>query len=207
MAEVLQVSVREEVGSNAVKRVRAAGQIPAILYGHQQANVNLAVPAEQVRAAIRHGSRMIELQGGVSDTALIREVQWDHLGANILHLDLTRVSATEKVQVSVRVELKGEAPGAKEGGMVDHMIHELEIECPASDLPEKLVVNINALRVGDSIKVSDLVLPPGVSVLAEPEEMVVHCVTVTPTAEEEAEAAESGEPEVIGRKPEEEEES
>jgi ribosomal protein L25 (general stress protein Ctc) len=80
MAEVLQVKVRDEAGSNAVKRVRRAGNVPAVLYGHREANVSPSVPSDQLHAAIRHGAKMVELQGDISDTALIREVQWDALG-------------------------------------------------------------------------------------------------------------------------------
>jgi large subunit ribosomal protein L25 len=205
MAEVLQVKVRDEAGSNAVKRVRRAGNVPAVLYGHREANVSLSVPSDQLHAAIRHGAKMVELQGDISDTALIREVQWDALGHSVLHIDLTRVSATEKVRVTIPVELRGEAPGVRQGGMIEHMVHEVDIECPAASLPERIEVNINALQVGDSIKLGDLKLPEGVVLLGDEDDMVVHCVAVTELSEEEEAAAEAGEPEIIGRKAEEEE--
>lgn len=206
MAEVLQVKVRDEAGSNAVKRVRRAGNVPAVLYGHREANVSLSVPSDQLHAAIRHGAKMVELQGDISDTALIREVQWDALGHCVLHIDLTRVSATEKVRVTIPVELRGEAPGVRQGGMIEHMVHEVDIECPAASLPERIEVNINSLQVGDAIKLSDLKLPEGVVLLADEDDMVVHCVAVAELSEEEeAAAAGAGEPEIIGRKAEEEE--
>jgi large subunit ribosomal protein L25 len=77
----------------------------------------------------------------------------------VLHIDLTRVSATEKVRVTIPVELRGEAPGSRQGGMIEHLVHEVEIECPAASLPERIEVNINSLQVGDSIKLGDLKLP------------------------------------------------
>ncbi len=206
MSEVLQVKVREETGSNAVKRVRRAGYVPAVLYGHQEANVKLSVPSDQIHAAIRHGSRIVELQGEVTDTALIRDVQWDSLGVDVLHLDLTRVSATEKIQVTLPLELRGEAPGAREGGMIEHLIHEIEIECSAASLPDRIEVRISALHIGGSIKMGEIPLPEGVDLLSDPDGMVVHCVAVTaPPEEEEVAVAEPGEPEVIGRKAEEQE--
>jgi large subunit ribosomal protein L25 len=207
MAEVLQVRIRNEAGSNAVKRVRRAGDIPAILYGHGEANVCLAVPSHQVGAAIRHGAKMVELRGDVSDTALIREVQWDSLGMNVLHIDLTRVSATEKVQVTLALELRGEAPGTRQGGMLEHLIHEIEVECPAGSLPERIEVNINSLQLGQAIKLGEIPLPDKVVLIGDPDEVVVHCVSVSAVPEEEEVAvAEPGEPEVIGRKAESEDE-
>ncbi len=206
MTDVLEVTVRENVGSHAAKRVRGAGAVPAVLYGHNQPNVHLAVPADQVDAAIRHGTKMVELQGAVRDTALIREVQWDALGFEILHLDLTRVSATETVRVILPLELRGEAPGAKEGGIIEQQLHEVEFECAAAALPEKLEVNVNHLHLDQEIRVSDLVLPEGAKVLTDPDELVLHCVPTAPVAEEE-EVGEAAEPELIGRREEAEEEA
>jgi large subunit ribosomal protein L25 len=203
MAEVLQVKIRNEAGSNAVKRVRRAGDVPAVLYGHQEANVCLAMPMEQVQAAIRHGAKMVELQGDISETALIREVQWDSLGMKVLHVDLARVSATEKVRVTLPLELRGEAPGSRQGGIIEHLIHEIEIECPAESLPERIEVNINSLQVGHAIKLGEIQLPDKVVLIGDDDEMVVHCVAVSALPEEEeAAVAELGEPEVIGRKAE-----
>jgi large subunit ribosomal protein L25 len=204
--EVLHATARTEVGSNAAKRVRAAGHVPAVLYGHGEANLNLSIPLEEIEAAMRHGSRMVTLQGAVRDTALIRDVQWDPLAIEVLHLDLTRVSASEKVEVSVAVELRGDAPGAREGGMVELVLHEVDIRCPASSIPEKLEIRIHDLHLGDSFKVADIPLPAGAEPVTDPEEVIVHCVGRMEEVVEEVEAAAAGEPEVIGRKEEEEEE-
>jgi large subunit ribosomal protein L25 len=203
MAEVLQVKIRNEAGSNAVKRVRRAGGVPAVLYGHKEANICLAVPTDQVQAAIRHGARMVQLQGDITDTALIRDIQWDALGMNVLHIDLARVSATERVRVTLPLELRGEAPGSRHGGIIEHLIHEIEVECPAESLPERIEVNINSLHVGHSIKLGEIQLPEKATLIGGADEMVVHCVAVSALPEEEeAAVAELGEPEVIGRKAE-----
>jgi large subunit ribosomal protein L25 len=119
MREALDAKVRTEVGSNAVKRVRKAGCIPAVLYGHGQANLNLSLPGEAVQTALRHGSKLVDLKGEVTDTALIRDVQWDSLGMQIMHLDLARVSATEKVNIRVPLEIRGRAPASQEGAVVE----------------------------------------------------------------------------------------
>lgn len=206
MAEVLQVVVRQEVGSKAAKRVRQAGQTPAVLYGHQLANVSLAVPTDQIEAAIRHGVRMVQLQGDVRDTALIREVQWDAFGSHVLHIDLTRVSASERVRMVVPLELRGEAPGARQGGIVEQLIHEVEVESPAEYLPERIEINVNDLGLGKAITLGEVPLPEHVAFVEDADDVVVQCMAAVEVEEEEAEAAETAEPEVIRRAAEDENE-
>jgi large subunit ribosomal protein L25 len=210
MTDVLNVTLRSETGTKTARRLRREGLTPAILYGHGEANVSLSVATAEVEAVIRHGSKMVDLSGDLSEKALIRAVQWDAFGSDVLHLDLNRVSVGEKVAVTVSVELKGEAPGAKLGGIVEHHVHDVEIECPAGQIPDKFVVSVLSLELGESITVGDLDVPPNVEVLTNPEDVVVSCQAAAPTEEEEAEAAEAAEaaePEVIGRKDEEGEEN
>jgi large subunit ribosomal protein L25 len=205
MAEVLKVEKRETHGKRHARRMRAAGSIPANLYGHGTENMALAINADQVRAAIRHGARVVDLEGAVKDKAFIRELQWDVYGNDVLHVDLTRVSADERLRVTVSVELKGQAEGSKFGGVVQQVVHDVEIECLAIDIPEKLFLRINDLKLGDSLPASAIQMPGSASLVSDPDEMVVHCVQ--PSAEEDATGAssEGAEPEVIGRKAEEEE--
>src|SRR5436190_9769521 len=101
MAENLKVEPRKNRGTRHSKRLRAGGKVPAVLYGHGEKTVSLTVPAEQITAAVRHGSRVVDLKGAVSDSALIRELQYDTFGLEILHVDLARVSADERVHVKV----------------------------------------------------------------------------------------------------------
>lgn len=210
MTDRLNVSLREETGTRSARRLRSQGLIPAILYGHGEKSVKLTVPATEVDAAIRHGSQMVDLNGGVHETALIRSIQRDCFGTHILHLDFNRVSAREKVVVTVPVELRGEAPGAKHGGVLEQQIHDVEIECMAGQIPEKLEVNVGALELGDSINISDIPVPETIKILPPPDTPVVSCQAQEPTEEEAAEAAEAAagsvEPEVISRKLEEGEE-
>ena len=205
MAEKLQVEIRESLGKRNTRRLRATGQIPGILYGHGEDNVCLSVPDTAMLSLVMHGQRMVNLSGGVDESAFIREVQWDTWGTKVTHVDFTRISADEKVQVQVAIELRGEAPGAKEGGVVEHLIHELQVECAADSIPEKIQVSINTLKLHDLIKVGDLDLPDRVVVLDDPGSTVVQCVEPTEELEEEGAAAAAGEPEVIGAKEEEKE--
>ncbi|NLX98159.1 MAG: 50S ribosomal protein L25 [Rhodopirellula sp.] len=199
MAETMNVQIRETRGKRRARRQREAGFIPGVLYGHGEQTVSLSLPAEQIDAAIRHGSRLVNLSGAVTQQAFIRELQWNTWGTQILHVDLTRVSAHEKVEVRVPVELRGEAPGVKQGGVVEQPIHELEIECEATAIPEKIGVNINHLEFDRAITVADLVLPPTVRVLEDPTAVVVQCTAPAEMVEEEG-TGETAEPELIGRK-------
>jgi len=202
--EELKVSRRTETGKRRMRRMRAAGSVPAVLYGHGEETVVLSVPTEQLNAAIRHGSQLVDLTGELSESALISEIQWDTYGGDVLHVDLTRVSKTEQVDVTVPLELRGAAPGTREGGVVTQPLHEIEIKCPAIAIPDHIEVNINHLELNDVIHASDLALPEGATLLIPADQVVAQCITPTAAPEEEEAApAEGAEPEIIGRKEEE----
>ncbi|MBM4004761.1 MAG: 50S ribosomal protein L25 [Planctomycetes bacterium] len=202
MRDSLTVSERSELGKLHVRRLRNQGKVPAILYGHGEANVNLAVPSEQVALAVRHGSRLVDLNGAVNETVLVRQVQWDAFGLHVLHLDFSRISADESVDIVLPIELKGAAIGTKEGGVIEHIKHELRIRCPALRIPEKLEVNISALHLDQAVTSGQVTLPEGAQLLTDADEIVVHCIKPMVEDELSTAAAESGEPEVIGRKKE-----
>ena len=155
---------------------------------------------------MRHGSRLVDLTGAVSEQAFIRELQWDTWGTSVVHVDFTRISADELVKVVLTVELRGEAPGVKEGGVVDQIVHQLEVECPAGSIPDKLHVSINQLKLNETITLAALELPAKARVIGDPEAILVQCIVPVekPEEGEEAAVAAPGEPEVIGAKPEEE---
>jgi large subunit ribosomal protein L25 len=205
MAEQLAVELRENQGKLNNRRLRRGGSVPAVLYGHGLENVKLSVSDEALGNALRHGSRLVDLGGGVSESAFIRDLQWNTWGTQVLHVDFTRISADEEVEVTLTIELRGEAPGVREGGVVEHLIHQVEIACPAGSIPEKLKVNINHLKLDDKLTLAQLELPQGARLLAEDiEAIMVQCVVPAEMPEEEAAAAAEGEPEVIGAKKEEE---
>jgi large subunit ribosomal protein L25 len=209
-SEVLVAERREPRGSAEARRLRRARKIPAVLYGHKEATVALALKQEDLARVMRHGTRVVDLQtDGKTEKALIREVQWDHLGHDILHVDFNRVSADERIQLEVRLELRGIAPGVTAGGVLDQPLHNLEIECLAISVPESIRVPIGELQIDGSIYVRDLVLPEGVKALTDPNAIVVHVTAPVAEAEAAPAAAEeptSAEPEVIGRAKGEEEE-
>lgn len=200
MRETLNVQLRSSLGKLNNRRLRRSGHVPAVLYGHGQDCVNLSVPTASIEAALRHHSRLVDLAGAANESALISEVQWDTFGLEVLHVDFTRASADERIEVEVSVELKGQAAGAKEGGIVEQVRREVQIECPAGAIPEKIVLNISNLAIGGSLTCGDLEMPPGAALVTDADELIVHCVTPREEAEEEAATGEGAEPEIIGRK-------
>ena len=206
MTEQLQIEKRTTRGKRQAKRQRAAGRVPAVLYGHGEEVVGLSVEAAALGAAIRHGARLVELSGALKESALVRAVQWDTFGTEVLHVDFTRVSADERIEVSIAVDLKGIAPGTKQGGVVQHLVHEVVIECPAGVIPDKLHLSINHLELGQSLLTSAIELPAGAKLISADDAVVVQCELPVEVEETEAGAGTTAEPELIGRKPAEGEE-
>lgn len=207
MAEtvVLEALERKSRGTHGAKRLRKDGLIPGVVYGHKEATESVALSADALYKAVRAGARVIDLQQGEKlQKALIRELQWDHLGHDILHVDFARVSADERITLDVRVELRGTAIGVTSGGgVVDQPLHNLSVECPVISVPESIRVNIAELQIGQSIHVRELVLPPGVLVKNDADAIVVQIVQKQVEVEAPvAPVAEMAEPEVITKKKE-----
>jgi large subunit ribosomal protein L25 len=204
MAEtvVLKTTRREGRGSRAAAKLRRQGQIPGILYGHKEEPAALTLSADDLGNAVRHGARVVELQTdkGV-ETALICDLQWDHLGKDILHVDFRRTARDERITLPVPIELRGIAPGVTAGGILDQPMHTIDVECLAISVPESIRVNISELQLGASIHVRDLHLPPDVKAVADPDAIVVHItapqVEAAPAPEV---AAGPAEPEIVGRR-------
>lgn len=197
MIETIEVAKRDVLGSRAMIKIREKGLIPAILYGHGQENVCLTVSLESVNNLIKHGTKLVSLSGDIVDTALLRAVQWSSMGDHVIHVDFARVSQTEDVEVTIPIHLHGEAPGAlSAAGQLRFMTHEIVIKCPASLIPEYLVCEIGALQLGQSIHVSDLVLPAGATTIT-PASIVIAQVAVAAGDAAAAALASQIEPELI----------
>src|SRR5712692_11804189 len=156
MAEsvVLVTQPREGRGSQAARRLRRQGLVPAVVYGHKEETLCVVLPLEDVEKAIRHGVRVVDLTvNSKQEKALIRDVQWDHLGKDLLHVDFTRVAVDERITVAVPLEIRGVAPGVNAGGTLDQPIHTLSVECLAVSIPESIRVNVAELQIGGAIHV------------------------------------------------------
>jgi len=209
MAQEMIAELREDVGTRSARRLRRAGLVPATLYGHGRKAVSIKLNRRELERAVERGERLLALKIGseTATQALIKGLQHDAIGGHIIHADFTEVAMDEKVSVTVPLVLHGTPAGVKEGGTVDQIIHEVEVECLAASIPQEIRIEIAELNVGDQITAGQLDLPDGVTTGLDPNDLVV--VVRAPVGEEEEEAAvpEEGEaamPEVITERKEDE---
>jgi large subunit ribosomal protein L25 len=196
--------VRPGRGKGPARQARRDGLIPAVIYGHGETPVALAVPKREFDLAMKtaKGSNVIvglKLDGGAEQTAIIREVQRDPISYDILHLDFHLISMTEKVRVEVAVHLVGIPDGVKNGGgVLEHINRTVEIECLPTQIPGSIDADVTALGIGDSVHVRDLVIP-NAEVLTDAD--VTIATVVPPTKALETVPGEGGkaEPEVIAK--------
>ncbi len=174
IAVTLKATPRTESGSRAAIKLRKQGLVPAVVYGHKLANAQVSVNAEELDRAIRvQHARVLDLEiDGKPETVLIRELQWDYLGKQMIHVDFERKDRAELVRVTVPVELRN-APKATGGGVIDQPLHTLHVECPLGNIPEAIRIDLTSLVLGHPIHVKELTLPEGVKVLEAPEAVVV----------------------------------
>ena len=199
---------RSELGSRQNKRLRDAGFVPGVIYGHKEAVVPITLPKKELVGHLNHGAHLFDLAlEGKSEKVLVKEVQYDHLGIEVLHVDFARVSLDEKVEVTVTLELKGTPKGEADGGVLQQIISELEIECLVTEIPDIIRHNVSEMAKDDVLHIKDLKLPPGVKVLQDEDLIVATVKEIVEEAPAEVAEATSAEPEVIGRKPAEGEEA
>jgi large subunit ribosomal protein L25 len=198
---------RPELGSRANKRLRDSGMLPGVIYGHKEAVIPVTLPRKEVVGFLNKGAHLFDLNlDGKSEKVLIKEVQYDHLGLEVIHVDFARVSLDEKVKVTVPIELRGEPKGAADGGVLQQVIKELEVECLVTEIPDAIRHNVAEMALDDVLHIKDLKIPAGVRVILDGELIVAtvkEILEAAPAVVEEGAA----EPEVIGRKPAEGEEA
>jgi large subunit ribosomal protein L25 len=209
----LKAEPRNTTGRSAVRKLKAQGIVPAVIYGGKLKSQALQVLERDINAMLSHASGEnilveLEIAGEKSNrTALLQEVQHSPVRGDVVHVDFHAISMDEKIEASVPLEAFGVATGVKNfGGLLEQNVRALAIECLPRDLPDKVTVDVSALNIGDAIHVRDIKLPDGV-VAKVPPDLTVFSV-VAPLAEEEpvtpeAEAAAAAGPEVITAKKEE----
>ena len=197
---VLQAQRREQKGSRAMRRLRQSGSIPGIVYGHKETPVPIILDAHELKGVLsEHGHTLKIDLGGGHEQLLIKDVQYDHLGLEILHVDLTRVSMDERVRIEVPIELRGNAAGVKEGGVLDQRLIQLEVECLVINIPDNIRVNVADLQINQSIHVRDLEFPPNVKATIDDDVMVAQVRVVAEQEDAVEETEGEVEPELIGR--------
>lgn len=185
----LVVESRASIGKGAARKLRAAGRIPAVLYGQGKASVPLTIDPRALEKVLRSGGANALLDLTVegrpelgSPVALVKELQRHPIRGTIVHADLYQVDLTRTVEVEVPVHLIGKAKGLDFGGILEHSLREIALECLPRSIPAAIEVDITNMELGDVIHVRDLVLPAGVSLLTDPDLGVVH--VALPAAEE-----------------------
>jgi large subunit ribosomal protein L25 len=206
----LAVAKRSVKGSTACRRLRRAGKIPGVVYGHQIDPLAIEIAWDSLAPVLKAGTRVVDLDvEGAVEKAMFRDIQWDTFGSEVNHIDFLRIDPNDRVEVEVPIVLKGTAPGVLGGGVLDFHLHSVTIECLAIAIPDNIPVKIGELQLEQAIHVRELELPPNTVVKNDPETVVVQVKHIVEVAEPTAEgAAEPGptEPEIVGRKVKEAEE-
>ncbi len=197
----LSVDVRDERGSRANRRLRRAGFVPGVLYGatHDEP-VAFKVGDHALRRILVDGAALIDVEigGEKSVPVILKDRQLHPVRDEVVHIDFLEVNLKEKIHASVSLELEGgdDAPGVKEGGILDHATREVEIEALPTDIPEQIVIDVSALEIGASLTLADVTAPAGVTFVHEPLDETVVASVVLPTKVEEPEI--EAETEVVG---------
>ena len=209
---ILKAKIRKGAGKKAARETRRAGLVPAVAYHHGEATISLEVDKRELKKALHTKAGMnvlitLQIEDGKKaneKTVIIKEIQHHPLKDGIVHIDFQEISLTETIEVNVALVAKGIPAGVtQDGGVLEHLLWELRVECLPTNIPAKIDVDVTALKVGGKIHVSELVIPAGVTPLNEPD-IVVMAVEM-PTVEEEKpegeeDAADASGPEVIGEK-------
>lgn len=209
----LSAKAREQLNKGEVKRRRFSGTIPAIVYRKGEKSRPLFLDVKEIEKALRTSAGenvLINLKVEDEDkkgrTCIVKEVQHNPLSGNIVHVDFNEISLTEAIKVNVPLVVVGEAVGVKQdGGVLEHILWEVEVECLPTQIPQKLEVDVSNLRIGDALFIKDISVPEGVKIINDPEIRIVAVEKhVELKAEEVAAEAAVTEPEVIKQKKEEE---
>ncbi|MUT67712.1 50S ribosomal protein L25 [Paenibacillus sp. NEAU-GSW1] len=176
-----------------IRKLRASGKVPGVVYGKQLAQPSaIALEEKELLALLRsHPNAVLDLDvpGSGKQPVMIVDVQREALTRRILHIDLHQINMNEEVKTQVRVDFVGEANGVGEGGILQALLHELEIECLPANIPDAIEVNVADLEMGQSLLVRDVIAPAGIKLLADPEQVVVTVLAPQKDlTEEEAEA-------------------
>lgn len=203
----LKVSPRDRFGSRSSRRLRREGLIPGVVYGHGSEPRPFQVGEREARMLLSEGHTLLdlELEGEKAVPVVVKEEQRHPVRGELLHLDCQEVDLTEKITSQVHVELEGteQAPGVREGGVLEHVTREVEVEALPTDIPDSLSIDVSEMVIGDTYTLTRLTAPSGVTFTAEDPEEVTIATLSPPRLEEEPEPEVEEDPELIGEEGEE----
>jgi large subunit ribosomal protein L25 len=200
--EKLQAAPRAEFGSRGSRRLRRAGQVPGVVYGGGKEARPFQVAARDVRTVLAGGQALfdLELEGSKAVPVVVKEQQHHPLRGDLEHIDLQEVKLDEEIQAEVAIELEGAetAPGVKEGGVLEHVTREVTVEALPAEIPERLVADVSAMEINDTLQLSAIAAPEGVKFVADDPEEITIATLSPPRVEEEPEPAVEEETELVG---------
>jgi len=207
----IEAELRTETGKGAARRIRRSGLIPGVVYGRGNEPRSIKVDPQDIEKLLLSNA-IFDLtfvgEDGEESTVIIKDYQKDVIKQNLLHVDFQFISMDEKITISVPMKLEGEAVGVRDGGVLQQLLREIDIDVLPSEIPEEITIDISELDVGESLSVADLELAESIDLVTDSDEVIVTVVTPTELAEEDEEEEEDEflEPEVIGEEDEEGEE-
>jgi len=208
----INVKSRDVKGSANARRLRRDGWVPGVIYSEGAAARTVSLPKHEFEQMLHHHTSehvmiQIQIDDGKEESVLLKEVQHDVLSGGVVHVDMQKVAMDKKLRVEVPVELIGEAEGVKtQGGVLDHLLHHIEIECFPADIPESINVDVSALKLGDVLTVKDIPIDASKYAILMKADVCVASISLPKVVEEAAagEGAAPAEPEVIREKKQEE---
>ena len=187
----LEVTARERLGKGPSRRLRAQGQVPAVLYGRGKASVHVTVASHTLERTLSRGlNQLIDLtgaEGAAGRLVLLKELQRDPVSQGVVHCDFYEVDTSEKIQISVPLHLEGRPSGVEMGGVLDTLVREIDVQCLPLEIPDSFQLDVSALDIGDALHASDLELPPNVELMIDQALTLVHVIAPRVEVEEEVE--------------------
>jgi large subunit ribosomal protein L25 len=198
----LKVAPRAEFGSRTSRRLRRDGLVPGVVYSGGSDAEPFQVAEREVRTILAEGHALfdLEIEGGKAVPVVVKEQQVHPVRGDLQHIDLQEVRLDEKIQAEVAIELEGidSAPGVKGGGVLEHVTREITVEALPTEIPDRIVVDVSAMEINDTLQLSTIVAPDGVQFMAEDPEEVTIATLSPPRVEEEPEPALEEETELVG---------
>ncbi len=198
----LEAQKRDQQGTRSSRRLRRDDRLPAVVYGHGQENMNVTLPLKKTLDNLQRGVHLFNLNlDGATESVLVKDVQYNYLGDDILHVDLFRVNLDEEIHSQVQIHLVGDAKGVIAGGILTQMRDTIEVVCRVRDLPDEIRLSVANMEIGDVLHANDIKLPEGVKLSAHDADFTIAMLAAAKIrGDDEIEPETGAQPEIIGEK-------